>query len=420
MVAINYLWNPINDNIVREFDDAGTTIAEYTTEPDLYGNVVSQVRDGQTSCLVSDGQGNTTELTNDAGDVTDRIRYTAFGEVTQRTGTTELPFQYGGQKGYYRDQGTGENSVRQRPLNSSLGRWLSRDPLTLSTDPENVVALPWQLAAYVYARSSPFRFADPSGLFDCDSISTERLQYSCNCGWIDWNHAQKDGDFSALWQTLLTDAGQVSLMGGGSKYCYQRSHGIDWPFRFRVGPGGQCYYVKHDLSQAQKESVALALYQEVQNDFERWQGSSFFGRWKSSFSCEDLSSDLIQFYLSIEKVSEDQVKLLCGIVNDISTNARLCEATKCMGCPRITVWPPAAGSPFYIDYWVAAAAPCHLEACDYPCFFALNRWPPELDTIPPAKKGALWRDWTLGHATPYTPIPNPPQYDEYEQHYGGI
>ena len=37
MVAVNYLWNPINDNIVREFDDAGATIAGYTTEPDLHG-----------------------------------------------------------------------------------------------------------------------------------------------------------------------------------------------------------------------------------------------------------------------------------------------------------------------------------------------------------------------------------------------
>ena len=104
MTAVNYLWNPINDNIVREFDDAGNTIAEYTTEPDLYGNVVSQFfRNGQTSYLLSDAQGNTTEPTNDVGNVTDTIRYSAFGEVTQRTGTTEIPFQYVGQKGYCTD-----------------------------------------------------------------------------------------------------------------------------------------------------------------------------------------------------------------------------------------------------------------------------------------------------------------------------
>ena len=32
MPVVNYLWNPLNDNIVREFDDAGAVIAEYTTE----------------------------------------------------------------------------------------------------------------------------------------------------------------------------------------------------------------------------------------------------------------------------------------------------------------------------------------------------------------------------------------------------
>jgi hypothetical protein len=94
MVAVNYLWNPINDNIVREFDDAGATVAGYTTEPDVYGNVVSQYRNGQTNYPHSDGQGNTTELSNDAGNVTDTIRYSAFGEVTQRTGTTVIPIQY--------------------------------------------------------------------------------------------------------------------------------------------------------------------------------------------------------------------------------------------------------------------------------------------------------------------------------------
>ena len=41
MPVVNYLWNPLNDNIVREFDDAGTVIAEYTTEAALFGNVIS-------------------------------------------------------------------------------------------------------------------------------------------------------------------------------------------------------------------------------------------------------------------------------------------------------------------------------------------------------------------------------------------
>ena len=153
MTAVNYLWNPINDNIVREFDDAGNTIAEYTTEPDLYGNVVSQYRNGQTSYLLSDGQGNTTELTNDAGDVTDVIRYSAFGKVTQRTGSTEIPFQYVGQKGYLSDEVAAHYVVRRRILASRYGRWLSVDPAVGDT-----------VLAYAYARSNPINMFDASGL----------------------------------------------------------------------------------------------------------------------------------------------------------------------------------------------------------------------------------------------------------------
>jgi len=155
MVAVNYLWNPINDNIVREFDDDGATVAEYTTEPDLYGNVVSQYRNGQTSYLVSDGQGNTTELTNDAGNVTDTIRYSAFGEVTGRTGSTETPFQYVGQQGYYRDGETGEYSVRRRTLLSIIARWVSVDPLG------RFQHVPHE---YVYVANNPARYIDSSGL----------------------------------------------------------------------------------------------------------------------------------------------------------------------------------------------------------------------------------------------------------------
>lgn len=96
MTAVNYLWNPINDNIVEEFDDAGNTIAEYTTEPDEFGDVISQYRDGQESFYHTNGQGSTLALTNANGDVT--YAYSAFGEVTAHTGSTVNPFQYVGQR----------------------------------------------------------------------------------------------------------------------------------------------------------------------------------------------------------------------------------------------------------------------------------------------------------------------------------
>jgi RHS repeat-associated protein len=193
MVAVNYLWNPINDNIVREFDDSDSTIAEYTTEPDLYGNIVSQNRDGQTNYPHFDGQGNTTEVTNEAGNVTDAIRYSSFGAVTQRTGATENPFLYVGRKGYCRDEMIAQLSVRRRQFLPAGGRWLCADPLGLAQD----------VNVYRYSRNSPTVRLDPSGL---------RCDIAIRCGpavwlWITW------GTHCGL--VIETDDGKFWVDGSG-------------------------------------------------------------------------------------------------------------------------------------------------------------------------------------------------------------
>jgi RHS repeat-associated protein len=154
MPVVNYLWNPLNDNIVREFDDAGTVIAEYTTEANQFGNVVSQRRNGQDSVYHYDGQGSTLALTDADGSITDTYAYSAFGEVTAHTGNTVNPFQYVGQKGYYLDEETRECDVRRRTISTSRHRWLSPDPLWSSKHQSD----------YVYGGNSPAIAIDPSGL----------------------------------------------------------------------------------------------------------------------------------------------------------------------------------------------------------------------------------------------------------------
>ena len=45
MAVTNYFWDPIEDNVIKEYDDNGNTTARYTTEPtttslsDRLGNV---------------------------------------------------------------------------------------------------------------------------------------------------------------------------------------------------------------------------------------------------------------------------------------------------------------------------------------------------------------------------------------------
>jgi RHS repeat-associated protein len=125
------LWDPIEDNIVRELDDSNTTVADYTTEPYLYGDLISQDRDGQSRFYHFDGRGSTTELTDSSGVVTDTRRYSAFGETTVSTGSTDFPLQFVGQYGYYCDQGTGEIFARRRIYEPAIARWSAMGPIRI-------------------------------------------------------------------------------------------------------------------------------------------------------------------------------------------------------------------------------------------------------------------------------------------------
>jgi RHS repeat-associated protein len=169
MTAVNYLWDPAENNIVRELDDTGAVTAQYTTEPGLYGNILSQRRSGQDSYYHYDGQGSTLALTNANGDVADTYAYSAFGELTAQTGSMLNPLQYIGQKGYYKDLETGGYEVRRRSLDCNRGMWRSVDPLfsfvflrqTLTPHSHGSFAY---LVAYAYSHNSPLFYIDPSGL----------------------------------------------------------------------------------------------------------------------------------------------------------------------------------------------------------------------------------------------------------------
>jgi RHS repeat-associated protein len=172
MPEINFFWDPLSDNILQERDETGAVTAEYTAEPGLYGNIISQNRGGVESQFHYDAQGSNLAVTDDNQNVTDTFAYTAFGEVTERTGTTEIPFQYIGQKGYYTDGLTGQILIRRRPYEPSRARWLCVDPGQAAAFLEfaHLIATLY----YVYSRNLPLSRMDPSGLRDemmCDKCN---------------------------------------------------------------------------------------------------------------------------------------------------------------------------------------------------------------------------------------------------------
>jgi RHS repeat-associated protein len=180
MARTYFFWDPLSDNILQERDETGAVTAEYTAEPGLYGNIISQNRCGVESQFHYDAQGSTLAVTDDDQNVTDTFAYTAFGEITERTGSTVVPFQYIGQKGYYTDSLTGQIIVRERPYEPVKARWLSHDRRSVSTN------------GYVYANNRPVVGIDPSGAITILPVSAP-ADASLRCG----------GSFGVKWLFVL-------------------------------------------------------------------------------------------------------------------------------------------------------------------------------------------------------------------------
>jgi len=158
MPVVNYFWNPLKDNVAEEYDENGDTLATYTSEAGLYGDLISQHRGGATSYYHYDGQGNTTALTNETGAITDTYAYNAFGEITEQTGTTENPYRYVGEKGYQYNEETSDYYIRERVYEPAIARWLSADPIGYDDS----------INRYLYGLNNAVCFVDPSGLFCMD------------------------------------------------------------------------------------------------------------------------------------------------------------------------------------------------------------------------------------------------------------
>jgi RHS repeat-associated protein len=168
MAVTNYLWD--DDNIVLETDEADATLAQYTYEPEVYGNLISERRGGQTYQHHYDALGSTRILTDENGQITDTFEYDAWGNEVARTGAIETPFRWLGKTGYSSSAASGV-WVRRRLYNKELGRWSAVDPLGL-TDALNV---------YLYSRNEPVSVSDPSGL-KCGPANRIGTKYGCFCG----------------------------------------------------------------------------------------------------------------------------------------------------------------------------------------------------------------------------------------------
>jgi RHS repeat-associated protein len=247
MARTYFLWDPLSDNILQERDESGAVTAEYTAEPGLYGNIISQNKGGVESQFHYDAQGSTLAVTDDNQNVIDTFAYTAFGEVTERTGTTEVPFQYIGQKGYYTDGLSGQITVRERPYEPVRARWVAPDPLGMNRN---------NASTYCYIKNSPLTGVDPSGL---SFLPDQPLPG--DGGWAPWAH-------------LFTPQVQILVNARGRSACGGAEFKVKWnipPEILKLGPGVVIQELDDSFDVTDCCGEPVPLYEELESPvWEAW------------------------------------------------------------------------------------------------------------------------------------------------------
>ncbi|ETS33019.1 hypothetical protein BB987_13580 [Photorhabdus temperata] len=127
-------------------------------------------------------------------------------------------------------------------------------------------------------------------------IKDDKLIYTEDLGWIDLGHASGH-DSKILWEQLITEKSSspfmkgyflVNYAQGMSKYIFKSSIHAQW-------------MVKKGLPIEVKKSIAFSMMYCVSLEFEELQSNFVFSNiTDSGFSCEDLISNLLGFYKSVQ------------------------------------------------------------------------------------------------------------------------
>jgi RHS repeat-associated protein len=151
-LTTQYLIDPDGlGNVVGTYDGSGNVIADYR-----YGlGLVSQISaSGSVYFYDFDALGSTVAMTNSAGATVASYSYLPFGGSLSSSGTVANPFQFVGKFGV-QSAGVGLSFMLERYYAPTIGRFISRDPLSLGGGDANL---------YRYSLNNPTQLLDPIGL----------------------------------------------------------------------------------------------------------------------------------------------------------------------------------------------------------------------------------------------------------------
>jgi RHS repeat-associated protein len=146
-VTTYYLYD--GDDIIAEYDAAGTLIASYIHGPGV-DEPIQMTRAGSTVYYTADGLGSVRDLTNASQAIVEQYSYDAFGNLTAPP-TTGNPYTYTARE---YDTETGLLFYRARYYDPKVGRFLQQDPKGFDGGDVNF---------YAYTLNNPINLTDPSG-----------------------------------------------------------------------------------------------------------------------------------------------------------------------------------------------------------------------------------------------------------------
>ena len=277
-------------------------------------------------------------------------------------------------------------------------------------------------------------------------VEEGRVVYTCNCGWFDVGHAtQTDGGPTigaiGLWNQIKSDpqlpgVGQrdalsartttPTMAGLEAELTTDNGFVVETRQRSGLSPGGVWvvsqgvtlkYLVRRDLTQAERKSVALAIFMAISVHFEQLQFDAMSQRvMHSGFSVEDLVSDLIGFYVAIGAVDPKDIGTLCGEVTR-EQSLLIFDQDPASHDRTNRTFDPAFATNTLVDTrdvaqraWAAvvelaggAADPGPVD----PCKAQPRKFPAEFLTITPAKEGPLFRQ--MDSTTDFRILPTLPR-----------
>jgi len=151
-VVTQYIYD--DEDILLELDGSNNITARYTHGPGIDEPLIVE-KSGVSSFYHADGLGSITELTDSIGTVAQAYTYSSFGKIESQLDPNFVqPYTFTAREF---DMETGLYYYRARAYDSSMGRFLQKDPLS-------VINLPQSLNKYPYVRNNPANFVDPLGL----------------------------------------------------------------------------------------------------------------------------------------------------------------------------------------------------------------------------------------------------------------